>query len=68
MFAPQIANLFGFDSNNARIVIMVIQTIIGGIGLLIVGKQVGSIMKATSFKKMIPTVWRALRSGKVDEL
>lgn len=66
LVAPQIANLLGVDSNNARIFIMIIQTIIGFFGLLIVGKQVASIMKGTPFKKMIPTVWKVLRSGSFD--
>jgi len=66
MAAPQIADFFGFDSNNARIFIMIIQTIIGVIGMLIVGKQIASIMKNTPFKQMIPKVWHILRSGSID--
>ena len=66
VFAPQIADFFGFDSNNARIVIILVQTVIGIIGALIVGKQIASIMKTTPFKKMLPTVWRALRYGTIQ--
>ncbi len=65
VFAPQIADFFGFDPNNARIVIMIIQTIIGFFGVLIVGKQVAGIIKGVPFKRMIPTVWGVIRSGKV---
>lgn len=66
MFAPAIADAFGFNSNNARLVIMVIQTIIGIIGMWIVGKQIATIMKQTSFKQMLPKIWHILRTGKID--
>lgn len=63
--APEIADFFGLNSNNARIVIMIIQTIIGVIGMLVVGKEVASIMRGIPFKKMIPTIWRVLRYGSI---
>jgi hypothetical protein len=66
VIAPQLADFFGFNSNNARIVIIIIQTIIGIIGGLIVGKQIASLMKSTPFKKMLPTVWKILRYGTVE--
>lgn len=66
LIAPQIADLFGADSNNARIVIIVVQTIIGFLGLLVAGQQIASIMKGTPFKKMIPMVWKVLRSGSIN--
>lgn len=66
--APQLANWFGFDSNNARIFIIIVQTIIGIIGMLIVGKQIAGIMKGTSFKKMPAIVWKALRYGSITDL
>ncbi len=65
--APQLADMFGFDSNNARIVIMIIQTIIGLIGMLIVGKQIAGIMKGTSFRRMPSTVWKVLRHGSISQ-
>ena len=66
IIGPQIAKLLGVDPNHTRITIMVIQTIIGFIGGLLVGKQVAVIIKKTSFRKMPRTIWHALIHGSLD--
>lgn len=66
LIGPQLAHLFGFDPNHTRILIMLIQTIIGFIGAIIVGKQVSVIVKKTPFKKMPEVIWKALRYGSVE--
>ena len=65
IIGPQLANVLGLDPNHTRIIIMLIQTIIGFIGAIIVGKQVAVIVKKTPFKKMPGVIWKALRYGSI---
>jgi hypothetical protein len=64
--APAIAKYFGIDNTGAvTFIIMAIQTIIGGIGIFIAGKQVSGIIKKLPFKKVPGTIWHVLIHGKM---
>lgn len=64
--APVIAATLGSESKVPQItlVLMIIQTIIGGIGLLVAGKQIVNLFKKIPHKQVPKAVWRMLISGK----
>lgn len=70
MLSPKIASALGF-TNEAKaasiitIVIMVIQTVIGLLGIYFAGKQIYELLKNTPKKRVLPKVWHILVSGKV---
>lgn len=66
--APVVADFMG-TSDIARVTaaIMIIQTIIGAIGILIAGKQVLAIMKSVPKKHLAKTVWHVLVHGKIEQ-
>ncbi|WP_197030026.1 hypothetical protein [Cellulomonas sp. URHE0023] len=64
--APVIAEAFGLDGRDVLIWLIVVQTIVGLAGVLVVGKQIARIMKGVPSRRMLPTVWRVLRRGTID--
>lgn len=54
------------NDNHLTILIMIIQTVIGFIGIIIAGKQVGTIFKHTSFRKVPKVFWHSLWSGELE--
>jgi len=66
--APVVADFMG-TSDIARVTaaIMIVQTIIGAIGVLIAGKQVLAIMKAVPKKRLAKTIWHVLVHGKIEQ-
>ncbi len=70
LLQPIFTTLLGITSAEAKhqlfVGIVVVQTIVGLVGLLIAGKQVFLIMKQTKRKEMPRTVWRTLRHGTLE--
>lgn len=63
--APVIAAWFGYSNiTRVTIVLMTVQTIIGGIGIFVAGKQMVGLFKKIPRKKIPKVVWRMLISGK----
>lgn len=64
--APMIAAALGSESKvtQVTIVLMAIQTVIGGIGIIVAGKQIISLFKKIPRKQVPKAVWRMLISGK----
>lgn len=63
--APVIADVFGLDGQDVLIGLIVVQTIVGLFGVLVVGRQIAQIMKGIPARRMLPTVWYVLRHGKI---
>jgi hypothetical protein len=61
--APIIARITGFDARDVLIAMVVVQTVIGLAGVLVVGPQVARIMSGVPARRMLPTVWSVLRRG-----
>lgn len=73
LLAPSIAELLG-DANNAAarhtilVVILLVQTAFGIIGLLLVSREILSLLKKVPRKKIPKTMWRILKTGSTDGL
>lgn len=66
--APEISKTIGFDNVALMTtIIMVIQTVIGVIGFLLVGKPVAAVVKQASFKKAPGIIFYAIVHGKLKE-
>lgn len=63
LLAPVIAELWDLDSTDVWVAVIVVQTIVGLVGVLVAGRQVARIMQGVSRKQLLPTVWRVLRHG-----
>lgn len=49
------------------ITIMIVQTIIGAIGVYVAGKQASTIIKETPKKQVLPKMWQIIRHGTVSQ-
>lgn len=67
MLAPYLAKITGISTSVATLLIMLIQTAIGFVGIMIVGKQASQIIKHSSFKNAIKTIFYVLLHGKLKE-
>ncbi len=71
LLQPFFAVIFSINSPQGQsrllIGILIVQTIVGLIGLALVGKQVAAIMKHKSYRQIFPTVWHAVIHGTIDE-
>lgn len=70
MISPYIASLFNSDDEAhltaiITVVIMLIQTAIGFLGIYIAGKQVSEIVKKTPKSQAPSKIWSILRHGAV---
>lgn len=65
--AGELADIIGTSAGTATLIIVAVQTTIGLIGMLVVGKQVAPIVKKTSFKKSLGLIWFSLIHGKLPE-
>ncbi|WP_426592548.1 hypothetical protein ACPPVS_12290 [Cellulomonas sp. McL0617] len=63
--APVIAEAFALDAHDVLIWLIVVQTIVGLAGVLVVGRQIARIMKGIPARRMLPTVWHVLRHGSI---
>ena len=63
--APVISEAFGLDSTDVLIWLIVVQTVVGLAGVLVVGRQIARIMKGIPARRMLPTVWHVLRRGTI---
>ncbi|KQS99338.1 hypothetical protein [Cellulomonas sp. Leaf395] len=63
---PVIAQTAELDVENVVIGLAVVQTVLGALGALIVGKQIARILRGVPRKQMLPTVWRVFRHGSLD--
>src|SRR6185369_2831415 len=70
LLTPVIYGLFGVDSPEARhqivLGILIIQTICGILGALIVGRQVMQLVHQVPKRKVLPIMWRVLIHGQLD--
>ncbi|WP_155855988.1 hypothetical protein [Cellulomonas sp. URHD0024] len=64
--APVLADVFGLDSHDVLVWLIVVQTVVGLAGVLVVGRQIARIMKGIPARRMLPTVWHVLRHGTID--
>jgi hypothetical protein len=65
--APVIAGFWDLDGRTVVIVMAVIQTVIGLLGVLIAGRQDYRIMQGVPRKQLLPTVWGVLRRGTLED-
>jgi hypothetical protein len=63
LLAPVIARFWDLDSSDVWIAVIVVQTVVGLLGVLLAGRQVYRIMQGVPRKLLLPTVWRVLRHG-----
>jgi hypothetical protein len=63
LLAPVIAEVWDLDSADVWVGVIVVQTVVGLVGVLIAGRQVYRIMQGVSRRQLLPTVWRVLRHG-----
>jgi hypothetical protein len=64
--APAIARWFGIDdTGKVTFAIMAVQTVIGGIGVVVAGKQVSTVIKSMPFRQVPGTIWKLLLHGKI---
>jgi len=63
---PVIAEFFDLDSQDVLIGLIIVQTIVGVAGLLVVGRQIARIMTGIPARRMLPSVWKVLRHGSLD--
>lgn len=68
---PAVADLLGFNSPKASsaitFVIIAVQTILGVIGAIVAGKQITTMVKGTSLKKLPRKVIKILWTGEVKD-
>jgi hypothetical protein len=64
--APVIAEAAGLDVGHVAVGMAVVQTVVGGIGALVAGRQITRILRGVPRKQMLATVWRVLRHGSLD--
>lgn len=64
--APVLADVLGIPADDALIWLIVVQSVVGVAGVLVVGRQVARIMKGIPARRMLPTVWQVLRHGSLD--
>lgn len=61
--APMIATSLNLKASAVTLAIVVVQTIIGGIGIWVAGKEVSNIIKKTPKKQVPGKVWHVLIHG-----
>ena len=61
-----IAQTAGLDVESVVIGLAVVQTVLGALGALVVGKQIARILRGVPRKQMLPTVWRVFPHGSLD--
>lgn len=71
LLLPELAQQLGIQLTDASqstmtLIIIIIQTIIGIIGLAIVGNDVGTIIKHSSYRKTPKIMWHILRTGQTE--
>jgi hypothetical protein len=67
LFAPFAARLSGNTLTHAVIVMACAQTIIGLVGLFLVGKQVARLVQHTSYRKLPSLIWNLFWRGRLLE-
>ena len=64
--------LLGITSSQGKhqllIAVMLIQTVFGILGALIVGKQIMQLMRKIPKRKVLPVMWRMMIHGHMDDL
>lgn len=65
LLAPVITQLWDLDSTTVLIGVIVVQTVVGLVGVLVAGRQVYRIMQGVSRRQLLPTVWQVLRHGAI---
>lgn len=64
--SPAIAEATGFKTSVVTTTIVIIQTILGFLGIWVAGKQVSTIIKQTPKKQVPKKVGHVLLTGKID--
>jgi len=68
---PTVTDALGISNNKKAttaifVSIIVVQTILGIVGVLLAGKEMASTLKEVKFKKLPKVVWKILWSAKTD--
>ncbi|NBU34488.1 hypothetical protein EB118_05090 [bacterium] len=66
LFAPFIANKVGAKTSTVTITVVILQTIIGIIGVYVAGKQTAEIIKSTPKKHVLSKIWQIILHGNLN--
>jgi hypothetical protein len=66
LLAPFVARFSNNSVGHITVVIAIVQTVLGVLGLVMVGKQVAKLLRHTAMKKLPKVVWHLFWSGKAD--
>jgi hypothetical protein len=67
LLAPVVARLVGRPVGSVTIVIAVVQTIIGLLGVLVAGRQAAKIVRHTGLRAVPGKIWQVLWTGRLPE-
>ncbi len=67
LLAPLVAHVVGQPVGSVTVVIAIVQTIIGLIGVLLAGRQAAKIVRHTGFRAVPAKIWHVLWTGKLVE-
>ena len=71
--SPAISDILGFQNNptakhRVLIVLVIIQTIFGLIGVIFCSREVVSLLKKVPRRKVLPAIWHVLLTGNTDNI
>ena len=66
LLAPIVAHLVDQPVGSVTLVIAIVQTIIGLIGLLFAGRQTAMIVRHTGFRAVPAKIWHVLWTGRLE--
>jgi len=67
LLAPIVAHIVSQPVGSVTLIIAIVQTIIGLIGLLIAGRQAAKIVRHTRYRTVPGRIWRVLWTGELPE-
>jgi len=67
LLAPVLAHLLDRPAASVTVVIALIQTVLGVIGVLLAGRPTLTLVRHTGWRAVPKTIWRVLWTGKLDE-
>ena len=67
LLAPVVAHLLDQPVTSVTIVIALIQTVLGVVGVLLAGRPTLTLVRHTGWRAVPKTIWRVLWTGKLDE-
>ncbi len=66
LLAPLVAHFASWSIAQVTLVIAIVQTVIGLVGLLLAGGQAKKIVRHTRFRAVPGKIWRALWTGRLE--